>query len=868
MSGASVPEALRKHLLPRRSLAGTARPETAAKVERWVQKSYFEKRHKYWDKTHAELFAAGLLSARDPELAPARAAAHELLGTFTIAGLTKSSLEILAVAERMIRHISADASLAPAIVEARGLADAISVVMRAARLGTASEGGYTSGVLIVGASANDYRAPSLALRHLVCAASNEQYESARRHAEALRAKADLADRCVLAYAFPDEPWAALELAAALDDTTSRPRDVPAWSLLSATSDAAVVRRWAEKLPFQIATHALDLACALPPAEAVAIFAGVLPKLLVKPKYGPLAKTPPRAIVQALGCIDLPEVAAVLAPYASHAVLGVNVLAYFRDHPERGAALEAMASGKKLEATASRVLGKGKAKAKAPAPTAKAKDTPAVLRETPWRGGSSKKAAPAVLVLEPLGLDLARVEMVREPEAASRVVLRDMTAAEVDDWRARMASGKYVWVDHDVARSGNDWEYRRIPDRDGLAAWNENANAGTGGDMLSWTKRHGLAAIPGFLIRDWVRWLSYEGHDQILDSARSLVSPRMAPQLARVAARKKHFRKLAMAWLLEHAEIAAYGLVPDALGSAKEARADARAALLSIARLGKEAVVRKVAKKYGAEAEQAIAAMLDADPLAIGVATPKRPDFLRLGELPQVRLLSGGALDEAAFSALVEILQITDTFDPYPGLALVREACDAASLGELAVELLEQWVIGDAPGRHEWMLFATVHFPSERGTRRVAELAREWARKNGAKAERACAALAADGTDLALMHLGHIAETTRFASLRKDAAALLAEAAGARGMTEDELGDCTVPDAGLGADGTVTLSYGERAFVVGVDPSLRPSVRERTKSGLAPATTTLPRAAKTDDAALAKAARVRFDELKKDLEAIA
>jgi hypothetical protein len=798
MSGASVPEALRKHLLPRRSLPGTAVPQSTAKLERWVQKTYGEKRHKHWDKTHAEIFATGLRSARDPELAPARAAAHALLGAFTIARLGEPSLEALAVAERMIRHISADASLAPAIVEARGLADAISVVMRAASLGTASEGGYTTGVLIIGASSRELRAPSLALRHLVCAASDEQYEDARRHAEALRAKGDLLDRCVLAYAFPDEPWAALELAAALDDTAPRPRDVPAWPLLSATSDAAVVRRWADKSPFQIASYALDLACALPPADAVAIFAEVLPKLLVKPKYGPLAKTPPRAIVQALGCIDLPEVATLLAPYANHAVLGVNVLAYFREHPERGAALEAMASGKKLEATASRVLGKGKAKAKKPAPTAKAKDTPAVLRDTPWRG-SRKKAAPAVIVLEPLGLELARVEMVREP-SASRQVLRDMTPSEADDWKARMASGKYVWVDHDVARQGNDWEYRRVPEREGLAAWNENANAGTGGAMLAWTKRHGLAAIPGFLIRDWVRWLSYEGHDEILDSARSLVSPRMAPQLARVAARKKHFRKIATAWLVEHAEIAAYGLVPDALGAATEARTDARAALLSMARLGKEGAIREVAKKYGAEAEQAIAAMLDADPLAIGVATPKRPEFLRLGELPQVRLVAGGALDDDALSALVEMLQITDAFDPYPGLALVREACDAASLGDLAVELLEQWVIGDAPGRHEWMLFANVHFPSERGTRRIAELAREWARKNGAKAERACAALAADGTDLALMHLGHIAETTRFASLRKDAAALLAEAAGARGMTEDELGDCTVPDAGLGRTG--------------------------------------------------------------------
>jgi hypothetical protein len=46
------------------------------------------------------------------------------------------------------------------------------------------------------------------------------------------------------------------------------------------------------------------------------------------------------------------------------------------------------------------------------------------------------------------------------------------------------------------------------------------------------------------------------------------------------------------------------------------------------------------------------------------------------------------------------------------------------------------------------------------------------------------------------------------------------------------------------------------------------VRERTKQGLSPSVSTLPRPTKTDDAALAKAARVRFDALKKDLEAVA
>ncbi|OJY16926.1 MAG: hypothetical protein BGO98_12150 [Myxococcales bacterium 68-20] len=867
MSGVSIPEALRKNLRPRRSIAGSARPKTAAQVEKWVAKTFASKPHSYMPKTNAQLFEAGLESKNEETLASARREAYELLSKLDAASVKAASIEALSVAERMVWHMSHEASLAPVIAAARGLPDAVEAVVRATRLQTATLDGYTTSVLVVPASAQGrtWGEPCRPLRHLICAAPDAEYVEARRHAEALRKDADLMLRSSIAYVFPEEPWGNADLESALE---SEAKPEAYHFVLTAVSDASLVQRWvAAKGPFHLATYALDLVCALPPAEAVALFGEHLPKLLVKPKHGPLLKTPPRDVAQALACIGTKAAAATLAAYANHAVLAPMVLAFFRERPELGSALQAQAKGKgKLEATAARVLGKPRpAAAEA---TAEPGDLPPVLRDAPWRASKRGGKETIVAGLSLLGLELERVALVRQPSSIERSrPVRDMSSEAFAAWKATASEGDFVYADYEHAKgAGGAWEYHRIPDEEGLWSWNEKPKAYLAAGPLAWVEKHGLATIPGFLAREWIRWLAYDGHEEYLDAVMSLVSPRSAPMLARVATRKR-WRRVAAAWLVEHAEVAAFGLIPDALSDKKEARAHAEAALLLIARHGKDAVVRTTASKYGEEAARAIEALLARDPLAVDVTVPKRPDFLRLGELPRVSLRSGKSLDEDAISLLVEMLQISAVDEPYPGIELVREACDEASLGELAIELVEQWVIGDAPGRHEWMLHAAVHFRSERGIRRVAELAREWARKNMAKAERACAALAADGSDIALVHLAHIAETTRFAALKETAASLIRDAAAARGLTEAELGDRTVPDGGLGPDGTITVSYGTRELVVGCDVSLGPVVREKTNAGLGSPAKTLPRPVKTDDAAKVKQARERFEQLKQDLAAI-
>ncbi|MDF2694337.1 MAG: Molybdate metabolism regulator, partial [Labilithrix sp.] len=834
-------------------------------MERGLAKAYTNKTKHYKERSYADRFEAGLASP-EPTLAAARGEAHALLSRLDATGLAAASLETLAVAERMVWELDHEASLCSSIAAARGLPDAVEAVARATllRIGT-HDGDYTSSLVVLPATEKNrlHREPCLPLRHLVCAAPEAEYAAARERAERLRSDGDLRLRSWLAYTFPDEDWANADLEAALAQGAQAETN---YFLLSAVSESALVRRWAEtKGAFNLSVYALNLACALPPAEAVTIFAECLPELLVKPKYGPLAKTPPRDMAQALACIGTKEAAAVLATYASHPVLAPVVLAFFRERPEHGAALQTQAKGKgKLEAAAARVLAKRKVGAEGP--TAKPDDLPPVLRDPPWRATKSTEKPIVVDGLAPLGLDLERVALVRPPTPFAATHVRDMTVAELAAWKKEAAAGETIHADYQYRqlRLGT-WEYLRIPDHEGLWAWNEK-NGYLHAGPLAWVERHGLAALPGFLARDWVRWLAYEGYDEYVDAVWSLVAPRTAPMVARVASRKR-WRRVANTWLVEHAEVAALGLIPDALSDRKEPRAHAEAALLMLARHGKDDIVRKAAKAYGEQARRGIEVLLARDPLAIASSVPKPPDFLHVGELPRVKTRAGQVLDEAALGALVEMLQLGTVEDPYLGIELVRQACDVASLGDLAIELAEQWVIGDAPGRHEWMLHAVVHFRSDRGTRRVAELAREWAYKNLAKAERACGALAADGSDLALMHLAHIAETTRFDTLKKTAGELVRDAAAARGLTEAELGDRTVPDAGLGPSGTIELSYGERVLVVGCDASLRPVVREKTKTGLGPPERSLPRPLKTDDAAKVKEARERFDQLKKDLGTI-
>lgn len=835
-----------------------------------IRHAVFEKgAHGKGSATHGALYEAGANTENETALRPRLRAALALLAASSAEAIRAAELETLAVADVLAQRADHELPFLGLVASVRSVADAVRVF--ALSLGyvlTAASGGWTTAVWVTTSPTVDMRwtARWLPVRHAVCGADAEAYAEAVAVAHALRAGRELAQRAPLAFAFPDEPWANEDLAASAGTTVSCD------CLLSAASDAAIVRAHVERSPHGFPGYAHELVALLSAADLAAIGGAVLPELLKKPAYGPLLKTPPRLVAQALAQSRTKEVAAVLAPYAAHPVLGAIVLGFFRDAPELA---ESGASSGKAAAVVARVVAKGGPKA-----SIETGETPRILRDRPWR--PAKKSAKTKESLERpalLGLETERVVLPKDAPRASTLgsyPIRPMTPAERDKWRreAEEAIPKqgYLCADYGIdtgTGTTRTYVHTQVPEDDCLWAWNTGL-AHLRGVPLDLVKRSGLAALPGFITSAWIRWLGeYDGGDELLLATMSYVSPRVAPRLARIAARRKKYRRPTLAWLAEHANEAALGLVPDAVGPKGEARSDAEGALLVLGRRGHDREIRAAATRYGAPALALIDALLARDPLAIDVAPPKRPDFLRLVELPAVLLRDRkGTLDADAVDALVELLQIAPLDVPYPGLEQVKGACDAASLGGFAIELLEQWVLGDAPGRHEWMLHAVVHLPSEAGERSVVAQAREWARKSQEKAKRACVALAALGTDYALMHLAHIADTTRFDALQKHARKLVVEAADARGLSTDELGDRTVPDVGLDADGALSLSYGARRFVAQLDETLRPVVHEITAAGRSGAARSLPRANKADDAEAVKVAQARFDRLKEDLEGVA
>lgn len=841
-----------------------------------VAEVYRAPTHFYENQSYATIFEKGLSTKDEPELRALRKAAHALLLELSVETLRAADADVLAAAEHMVACVDRRLGLLAAVAALCDVERALRVALRTTFYApTAGNGGWTTAIWIVSGHPTGGRAFRLdrwdVLRHAVCGSDADTYTKLVAFAKRERKELDLERRAHLAFAFPDEPWANEDLAAshALPPATpGSPRTYFSFQpLLFSTSDVAVVREELRRSgPGNISGYCLDLAHVLPASDVIALCAEALPVLLQKPKYGPLLKTPPRRVAEVLACYRTKEAAAVLAPFASNAILGPIVLGLFRDAPELASEVEPTTKG-------SAAIGRVLARTKEIAMSGPAGKTPAILRERPWRAkandGEAGGAVAPIATL--LGLEEERIDRsVTLPPHARPV--RDMTKAEHTAWKKeteeQLAKNKVAFADYELFKNGKQYEHLRVPAQDCIWAFN-------GGALLRGTARelvrdHGFSVFEGFSKRDWIKWLGdWEDAVHYFEAVMDLVSPRSAPYLARVAARRKRYRAKAHAWLVQNARISAFGLVPAAVGPMGESRDEAEAALLYLAHHGHTEIVREVARRYGKAPAAIIDALLARDPLAIAVSPPKPPTFLRASELPAVALPNGGVLEETARAALLEMLQVTPLDPPYAGIERVRQACDETSLGVLARELVEQWVLGDAPGRHEWMLFSAVHFPSEAGTRRIASLAREWARKNQAKALRACVALGALASDTALLHLAHIAETTRFDALRKQTGEMLREAAAARGLSLDELADRTVPDAGLDNDGAMRLSFGTRRFVVSLDELLSPVVMPiDDRDVLGPPSKTLPRVAKADDAEAAKGARARFDQLRADLEAVA
>ena len=342
---------------------------------------------------------------------------------------------------------------------------------------------------------------------------------------------------------------------------------------------------------------------------------------------------------------------------------------------------------------------------------------------------------------------------------------------------------------------------------------------------------------------------------------------VAPLMADALVRLKKSRQEASKWLLDFAETAAIALIPLAVNDQNKSRAKAEQALRYIATHGKRDVVEKVAKKYGAAAEGALADVLDYDPLLDYPAKiPKLPGFFSAAALPRPRLRGQKkVLPVSAIETLGTMLAFARIDEPYAGITQVKEACEPASLADFAWELFQSWLVAGAPNKENWAFMALAHLGDDECARKLTPLVRAWPGEAAhARAVVGLDVLATIGTDVALMHLHGIAQKLKFKGLQEKAREKIDVIAEARGLTAAELADRLVPDLGLEDDGSLELDFGARKFRVTFDEMLKPAVLDETGKRLPD----LPKAKQTDDAEKAAAATATWKALKKDSKTVA
>ncbi|MBO2465053.1 DUF4132 domain-containing protein [Actinomadura violacea] len=343
-------------------------------------------------------------------------------------------------------------------------------------------------------------------------------------------------------------------------------------------------------------------------------------------------------------------------------------------------------------------------------------------------------------------------------------------------------------------------------------------------------------------------------------------PYLDVEVARLMAdwfvRLKSAKEIGHKWLLRHGANAVPYLVPDALGKRRAARDKAAAGLRLIAQeLGRDAVA-EAAAVHGERAAAAVAALAGAGVPAVPVKAPKIPNWLDVAALPRPAT-AAGELDDTAAGNLVGVLMLAEE-PPLPGRDALRAAC--TGLPEFAWAVFEAWRAAGEPNGHAWVLTQLGELGDDGTVLRAAPLVREWgAARKFVKAGRVVEdVLARIGTDAALTQLNLMTRRSFPGGSRDDARLALLDAARRRGLTEGQLADRLVPGLGLDADGTLTLDYGPRRFVVGFDEQLRPFVTDEDGRRRK----TLPKPGVKDDPDLAPAAHRAFTALKKDVRAVA
>jgi hypothetical protein len=345
-----------------------------------------------------------------------------------------------------------------------------------------------------------------------------------------------------------------------------------------------------------------------------------------------------------------------------------------------------------------------------------------------------------------------------------------------------------------------------------------------------------------------------------------VSPRLALPVAKVALQRSggQERAASLAWLREHPGPAALGLIPALLGE-DDAGADvAERALRLVARAGHRGAIDTAAARYGAEAARDVAAILDRSPYErVPLKMPLKAKWAAPERLGRLELTGGGALSDAQVTSLVQMLQISEIGEPYQGAADAMALLSDASKERVAKALLDEYLLAGSPPSHEWVIGALALLAPRAAIGRLKGHMRAWAADGKVSLlHRALEALAATGTDEALIVVFDAGQRSRYDDTRDKVRGILEGVAAERGISYEVLEDLLVPELGLEA-GAVSLALGGRTLSVRLGDHLEAVLTDHEGATLS----AFPKKTKKDDDEAYEAAKRRYSELVEASEAV-
>ncbi len=335
-----------------------------------------------------------------------------------------------------------------------------------------------------------------------------------------------------------------------------------------------------------------------------------------------------------------------------------------------------------------------------------------------------------------------------------------------------------------------------------------------------------------------------------------------------ALRTRTRRPYAMEWADRHPAWAARAWVPVAVRKVNAVQREAVLALRRLIEQGHAEVVFDAARHYGDHVEAAVRSALDADPLEILPGkVPKSIDFWLPAALPRPKLKGHDAvlsLEQLEVAAMMLAMSPLD--DPYAGVEVLKETCEARSLADFSWALFEQWLAAGGSSKDGWAMAQLGLLGDDAVAGKLTPMIRRWpGESQHRRAVNGLDVLLAIGTDVALMHLNGIAQKVKFKGIKENAQERIRSLAASLGLTREQLADRLVPDLGLSDDGTLHLDYGPRQFVVGFDETLRPIVRDADSGQVRKS---LPAPGAKDDPEKAPEAEATFKQLKKDVRTLA